>query len=95
MRRAAVSVMSNVAEGFESGTRPQFVRYLEHAKGSAGELRAQLYVALDAGYISDEEFAELLELAKVCSRQLTRFIVYLKTHPQAVRESGVEYGTSA
>ena len=64
MRRAAVSVMSNIAEGFESGTRPLFINYLGHAKGSAGEVRAQLYVSLDVGYISAEEFAMLTDLAE-------------------------------
>ena len=49
MRRAAISVMSNIAEGFESGTRPLLINFMGHAKGSAGEVRAQLYVALDAG----------------------------------------------
>jgi four helix bundle protein len=55
MRRAAVSVMSNVAEGFESDTQAQFIKYLGHAKASAGEVRAQLYVALDVGHISKED----------------------------------------
>jgi four helix bundle protein len=59
MRRAAVSVLSNIAEGFESGTRPQFLRYLGFAKASAGEVRAQLYVALDVGHLSEQEFDEL------------------------------------
>ncbi len=53
MRRAAVSVMSNIAEGFESRTQALFVEYLGRAKASAGELRAQFYVALDVGYIPD------------------------------------------
>src|SRR5437764_15389925 len=55
MRRAAVSVMSNIAEGFESRTEVLFREYLGRAKGSAGELRAQFYVAEDAGYVSSAE----------------------------------------
>ena len=51
-----MSVLSNVAEGFESGTREKFVNYLYIAKASAGEVRAQLYVALDAGYLNIEMF---------------------------------------
>ena len=56
MRRAAVSIMSNIAEGFESQTQALFIKYLAYAKGSAGELRAQLYIARDQGYTTDEEF---------------------------------------
>ena len=59
MRRAAVSIMSNIAEGFESRTRAMFIEVLGRAKGSAGELRAQCYVALDAGYLSDEVLLRL------------------------------------
>ena len=50
IQRAAVSIMSNIAEGFESGTRLEFLNYLFIAKGSAGEVRAQLYAALDIGF---------------------------------------------
>jgi four helix bundle protein len=79
MRRAAVSVMSNIAEGFESDHRPHFIRYLGYAKASAGEVRAQLYVALDAGYIEREQFDELFDLASKCSGQLQRFVAHLKS----------------
>lgn len=78
MRRAAVSVMSNIAEGFESQTRPLFMSFLSRAKGSAGEVRAQAYVALDAGYVNQTQFDELSDLADKCSRQLSRFISYLE-----------------
>jgi four helix bundle protein len=81
MRRAAVSIMSNIAEGFESGTQPLFIRYLRYAKASAGEVRAQLYVGLDAGHLIDAEFEELFDLADKCSRQLSRFIAYLESRP--------------
>jgi len=63
IRRAAVSVMSNIAEGFESRTTPMFIEFLGRAKGSAGEVRAQLYVALDAEYISPDQFAEFSTMA--------------------------------
>lgn len=93
MRRAAVSIMSNIAEGFESQTQALFIKYLSHAKGSAGELRAQLYVAKDQKYISEENFAEMFSLAEICSKQLARFIQYLETQPNArrMREDGAEY----
>jgi four helix bundle protein len=56
IQRAAVSVMSNIAEGFESGTKQEFLNYLYIAKGSAGEVRAQLYAAYDIGYLNIETF---------------------------------------
>ena len=85
MRRAAVSVMSNVAEGFESLTQALFIQYLGRAKGSAGELRAQLYVALDRKYISQEQFQNARTLAETCSRQSQNFIQYLESKPNARR----------
>ena len=56
MRRAAVSIMSNIAEGIERQTQAMFMQYLARAKGSAGELRAQLYIALEQEYITNAEF---------------------------------------
>lgn len=79
MRRAAVSVMSNIAEGFESRTQALFVEYLGRAKASAGELRAQFYVALDVGYFEKNQFEEVFDLADKCSRQLSRFMTYLQS----------------
>jgi four helix bundle protein len=59
LQRAAVSVMSNIAEGFERNSPGDYHRFLIMAKGSCGEIRAQLYVALDVGYITEAEFASL------------------------------------
>lgn len=81
MRRAAVSVLSNIAEGFESRTQALFIDYLGRAKGSAGELRAQAYVALDVNHITQDQFDELRKLTETCSRQISRFITYLETQP--------------
>jgi len=93
MRRAAVSIMSNIAEGFESQTQAMFIKYLAHAKGSAGELRAQLYIAKDQGYVSEENFSEMFSTAEICSKQLARFMQYLESQPNArrVREEGETY----
>jgi len=81
IERASVSVMSNIAEGFESGTRQEFLHYLYIAKGSAGEVRAQLYAAYDVGYLNIETFKSLNGLALECSRLVASFIVSLKKSP--------------
>jgi four helix bundle protein len=77
MRRASVSVMSNIAEGYESRTPALFIDFLGRAKGSAGELRAQAYVALDVGFITSEEFNKLFELCDKSVRQISNFMSYL------------------
>jgi four helix bundle protein len=92
IRRAAVSVMSNIAEGFESRTDAQFIHFLGHAKASAGEVRSQLYIAHDLKYISHKQFAEANELADKAARQVSRFIDYLETNPRRhVREEIPDY----
>lgn len=78
IRRASVSIMSNIAEGFErEGTR-EFVQFLSIAKASAGEVRSQLYVALDQGYIGQMEFEELSSKASEVSKMISGLITYLK-----------------
>jgi four helix bundle protein len=93
MRRAAVSIMSNIAEGFESQTQALFIRFLGHAKGSAGELRAQLYIALEQEYITGEESQTAFTLAEMCSKKLARFIQYLESQPNSrrMREDETHY----
>lgn len=93
IQRASVSIMSNIAEGFESRTQAQFLDYLGHAKASAGEVRCQLYIALDLKYLNDEQFKQVFDLTDKTSRQIFRFMKYLETHPQSrrVREESSEY----
>jgi four helix bundle protein len=90
VRRAAVSVMSNIAEGFESRTDIQFINFLGMARASAGEVRAQLYIALDQNYVSEEQFKETYAIAEKCSRQISKFIVYLEASPRRRRVSDNE-----
>ena len=78
MRRAAVSVMSNIAEGFESRTEVLFREYLGRAKASSGELRAQFYVAQDAGYVTPEQSTILQRECEKCSSQISGFMEYLR-----------------
>lgn len=73
IQRASVSVMSNIAEGFERGTKQEFLNYLYIAKGSAGEVRAQLYVALDTEYVNIQTFKYLTNLSVECSRLIQSF----------------------
>ena len=93
IRRASVSIMSNIAEGFESQTQVLFIRYLGIAKASAGEVRSQLYVSRDMNYLTEEQFSTLFRMAEKASRQIARFISYLEAHPQSqhVREETAEY----
>ncbi len=92
MRRAAVSVMSNIAEGFESRTRGLFTEFLGRAKGSAGELRAQFYVALDAGYVAQEQFLALSDQCEKCSSQISRLMAYLKSNASLPKRSNDSSG---
>ncbi|MBI4653447.1 MAG: four helix bundle protein [Nitrospirae bacterium] len=68
IQRAAVSIMSNLAEGFERGSRAEFHQFIVIAKASCAELRSQLYAALDVGYITSEEFKDISDLAIEVSR---------------------------
>ena len=68
IQRAAVSIMSNVAEGFERGGRGEFHQFLSTAEASCAELRSQLYVALDVGYLDQRKFDELLRQAEEVAR---------------------------
>ena len=76
-RRAAISIISNIAEGFESQTDKCFSRFLGIAKASAGELRAQLYIALAQQYVTEQEFEETCSRCRTISSQCARFIAYL------------------
>ena len=78
IRRAAVSIMSNIAEGFERGGSAEFSQFLAIAKGSAGEVEAQLYVALDQGYINQKQFDDIQTLASSTKKLIAGFMNYLK-----------------
>jgi four helix bundle protein len=78
IKRAAISITSNIAEGFERGGNREFIQFLAIAKGSASELKSQLYTALDAGYITQVEFNELYQLAHSIMLLIGGFMKYLQ-----------------
>lgn len=78
LRRAAVSVMNNVVEGFDSGSTAEFVRFLGYARRSSSEVQSCLYVALDRRYCSQEQFREAYEKAERCRGLISGFVRYLR-----------------
>jgi four helix bundle protein len=83
--RAAISSMSNIAEGFERGSRNELIQFLNIAKGSVGEVRSQLYIGLDQGYIDSAAFKTIEESTLKLSRRLAAFVDYLKKCPNNSR----------
>ena len=77
MRRAAVSILSNI--GFERGGDKEFIQFIAVARGSSAEVRAQLYVALDQGYVEQKTFDQLSDSTIQISRMLSGLMKYLRT----------------
>lgn len=78
IRRASISIMSNIAEGFDRAGRKEFIQFLSIAKGSAGEVKSHLFVALDQEYLTKESFQELYDLADQTSKMISGLISYLQ-----------------
>src|SRR5712671_1494123 len=77
IQRASVSSMANIAEGFERGGDNEFIQFLSTAKGSSGEVKSHLYVALDQDYVSSKTFDQLYAKADEVSRLIGGFMTYL------------------
>ena len=78
IRRASISITSNIAEGFERRSRQDFARFLDIAKASNAEVRSQLYVALDEGYLDTDDFDALYELSTHVGAKLGALLRYLR-----------------
>ena len=78
IRRAGISIMSNIAEGFERGGTKEFFQFLAIAKGSTGEVRTHLYIACDQEYLTKAEFDYLLSLSLEVSRMIAGLMTYLQ-----------------
>jgi four helix bundle protein len=78
IRRAAISVLSNIAEGFERGGNRELIHFWSIAKGSSGEIRSQIYVAKDLNYIPGDQFDSLIQQMSQISRLIAGFIKHLK-----------------
>ena len=79
IRRAAVSIMANIAEGFDANSDDEFIRFLRYALRSATEVQSHLYVATDQGYVSKDEFAQLYDQATEIKKLISGFIRYLRS----------------
>ena len=79
IRRASVSITSNIAEGFERETTKEFIRFLYISKASTGECRSQLFLAYDLEYLEEKEFNEIMAGLEEISKLLSGLIKYLKS----------------
>ncbi len=87
LRKASISIGSSIAEGHERGDRQDFLQFLSAARGSSGEVRSHLYLALDQGYMEKQECDEMMEEFKKLSIMIYSFMKYLKTAP----DKGTKY----
>lgn len=78
VQRSAVSIMSNIAEGFERNSRKEFIRFLNIARGSSAEMKSQLYILFDLGHIDKETFEKLYDKTSDISKTILGLINYLK-----------------
>ena len=85
VRRASISIMANIAEGFDSNTDAQFISFLSYSQRSASELQSHLYVALDQEYLNQEQFNNLYQKAAEVKGLIGGFIKYLRSSSKRPR----------
>ena len=90
IQRAAGSVMHNVAEGFDAGSNPEFIRFLRYSQRSCTEVPSQLYIALDQKYLSSKEFEDVFALADHAKSKIGGLIKYLLKNSNKVLSSNEE-----
>ncbi len=78
LRRASISIMSNIAEGYERDGNNEFIQFLSIAKGSVGEVKSQLYIALDQRYIDEQLFEQLSEKLSHIAGMISKLMKYLR-----------------
>lgn len=78
IRRAAISVTANIAEGFGRGGNREFIQFSSNSKGSCAEIQVHLYTALDEAHVTESEFQKLYEQASVAGRMIGAFMNYLQ-----------------
>jgi len=92
IQRAAISVMSNIAEGFHAGSNAEFLRFLGYSRRSVAEMQSQLYTALDLSYVNQETFDEVFAISDKTFRQINAFISYLRRYKnKRVAEDPADY----
>jgi four helix bundle protein len=96
IRRSAISIMSNIAEGYQSASDKKFANYVNIAKSSAGECRSQIYIASDQQYINNEQSVEILNKLTSISKQLSKLESYLRKEnlsPNQTKDYELPYNT--
>jgi four helix bundle protein len=79
IRRASVSIMNNIAEGYERNNDKELIKFLKYSKGSAGEVRSMLHIALELGYITSDQFRSTVEQSLDIVTQLSNFISHVQS----------------
>jgi len=95
IRRASVSIMTNIAEGFDSSTNAEFIRFLGYSRRSASEAQSHLYVARDRNYVTPGEFEGLYETTEKVRRMVTPFITCLRRSSQTRQRANAPTGQRA
>jgi len=93
IRRASVSIMANISEGFDSQSNDEFIRFLIYSRRSSSEVQSHLYVALDQKYISQEIFNEIYDKSIYTSKLLNAFITYLRSSGKQLKKSTTKPGS--